>query len=103
MANLDISYCYRILKEGTSTIGANAIPTNLTDLTLHGVQMSAELLTELVDRLTYIKVLTLCGMMAVDDDTLDNVSKLTTYCFKMSTKGVLTLCSLYYVLQIIHF
>ena len=62
--------------------------------------MSAELLTELVDKLTYIKVLTLCGMMAVDDDTLDNVSKLS---FKMSTKGVLTLCLLYYVLQIIHF
>ena len=45
----------------------------LTELTLHGVQMSASLLTELVAKLVYIKVLTLCGMMAVDDDTLDKV------------------------------
>ena len=36
--------------------------------------MSAELLTELADQLKYIKVLTFCGMKAVDDDVLDRVS-----------------------------
>ena len=74
LSSLDIGYCYRILKEGTSSVGANAFPKNLTELTLHGVQMPEDLLTELLNKLAYIKVLTLCGMRAVDDDTLDKVS-----------------------------
>ena len=36
--------------------------------------MSTELLIDLVDKLAYIKELTLCGMKAVDDDTLEKVS-----------------------------
>lgn len=70
---LDIGYCYRILKTGTLSVGADAFPVKLTELTLHGVQMSASLLTELVAKLVYIKVLTLCGMAALDDDTLDKI------------------------------
>ena len=74
LTSLDIGYCYRILKEGTSSVGVSAFPANLIELTLHGVQMSADLLTGLVDKLAYIKKLTLCGMKAVDDDTLEKVS-----------------------------
>ena len=70
---LDIGYCYRILKAGTLSVGADAFPVKLTELTLHGVQMSTSLLTVLVAKLVYIKVLTLCGMVALDDDTLDEV------------------------------
>ena len=55
-------------------MGVSAFPPNLTELTLHGVQMSRDLLTGLVDELAYIKRLTLCGMKAVDDDTLEQVS-----------------------------
>ncbi|XP_068709892.1 uncharacterized protein [Montipora capricornis] len=73
LSALDIGYCYRILRKGTLSVGADAFPTNLTELTLHGVQMSASLLTELVAQLAHIRVLTLCGMMAVDDDTLDKI------------------------------
>lgn len=73
LSSLDIGYCYRILKDGTSLVGATAFPTNLTELTLHGVQMSAELLTKLASKLPYIKVLSLCGVMSVDDDTLDTI------------------------------
>lgn len=36
--------------------------------------MSRNLLIGLVDELAYIKRLTLCGMKAVDDDTLEQVS-----------------------------
>ena len=81
LSSLDIGYCYRILKEGTSavSVGANAFPANLTELTLHGVQMSAHLLTELVNKLDYIKVLMLCGVSAVDDETLDQVSAGSNY------------------------
>ena len=53
---------------------ANAFPSNLLELTLHGVQMSSELLIDLVEKLDYISELTLCGMKAVDDDSLEKVS-----------------------------
>lgn len=76
LSSLDIGYCYRILKEGTTLVGVSAFPANLIELTLHGVQMSADLLTGLVDKLAYIKKLTLCGLKAVDDDTLEKVSKI---------------------------
>lgn len=72
---LDIGYCYRILKDGsTSLVGVNAFPVNLVELTLHGVQMPTDLLIGVVDQLAYIKKMTLCGIKAVDDDTLEKVS-----------------------------
>ena len=36
--------------------------------------MSSELLIDLVEKLDYISELTLCGMKAVDDDSLEKVS-----------------------------
>lgn len=36
--------------------------------------MSSELLIDLVEKLDYIRELTLCGMKAVDDDSLEKVS-----------------------------
>ena len=80
MSTLDIGYCYRILNHGTLSVGVSAFPPNLTELTLHGVQMSTDLLIGLVDKLAYIKKLTLCGMKAVDDDTLEQVSFYTIKC-----------------------
>ena len=74
MSTLDIGYCYRILNRGALSVGVSVFPPNLTELTLHGVQMSIDLLIGLVDKLAYIKRLTLCGMKAVDDDTLEQVS-----------------------------
>ena len=79
MSSLDIGYCYRILNKGTSFVQAIAFPKHLTELTLHGVQMSEVLLTEVVKRLPYIKVLMLCGVRSVDDDTLNKVSAYTMY------------------------
>lgn len=73
LSTLDIGYCYRILNHGTLPVGVSAFPPNLTELTLHGVQMSRDLLIGLVDELAYIKRLTLCGMKAVDDDTLEQI------------------------------
>ena len=70
----DIGYCYRILNKGTSFVGASAFPKTLTELTLHGVQMSEDLLIEVLNQLPYVKVLTLCGLRSVDDDTLNQVS-----------------------------
>ena len=53
--------------------------------------MSTELLIDLVDKLAYIKELTLCGMKAVDDDTLEKVSvatlKITCWCFSKIMTG----------------
>ena len=47
--------------------------------------MSSELLIDLVEKLDYIRELTLCGMKAVDDDSLEKVSmellKKTCWCF----------------------
>lgn len=74
LTSLDIGYCYRILTDGRTLVTANAFPSNLLELTLHGVQMSSELLIDLVEKLDYIRELTLCGMKAVDDDSLEKVS-----------------------------
>lgn len=81
LSTLDIGYCYRILKHGTLSVGVSAFPTNLTEFTLHGVQMSTDLLIGLVDKLAYVQRLTLCGMKAVDDDTLEQVSVIFLYVF----------------------
>ena len=74
LLTLDIGYCYRILNHATLSVGVSGFPPNLTELTLHGVQMSSDLLVGLVDKLSYIKRLSLCGVKAVDDDTLEQVS-----------------------------
>lgn len=73
LTSLDIGYCYRILNDGRTLVTANAFPSNLLELTLHGVQMSSELLIDLVEKLDYIRELTLCGMKAVDDDSLEKI------------------------------
>lgn len=73
LSSLDIGYCYRILNKGTSFVGASAFPKTLTELTLHGVQMSEDLLIEVLNQLPYVKVLTLCGLRSVDDDTLNQI------------------------------
>lgn len=95
LTSLDIGYCYRILTDGRTLVTANAFPSNLLELTLHGVQMSSELLIDLVEKLDYIRELTLCGMKAVDDDSLEKVSmellkrKKPCWCFSTILRGTL--------------
>ena len=57
--------------------------------------MSSELLIDLVKKLDYIRELTLCGMKAVDDDSLEKVSmellkrKKPCWCFSTILRGTL--------------
>lgn len=52
----------------------NVFPATLTELTLHGVQLRDDQITDLVPRLPVIKVLKLCGIMSVDDSVVESVS-----------------------------
>ena len=73
LESLDIGYCYRILREGTSFVKAGAFPASVTELILHGVQMTEELLIDVVANLAHIRVLQLCGVQAINDDVLEKV------------------------------
>ena len=73
LSHLDLAYCYRIVREGEGFMSEEAFPSSLTELTLHGVQLSAEFLKKFITRVTRIKALRLCGIQAVDDDMLESV------------------------------
>lgn len=83
---LDLSFCSSLCNS-PSNEALWTLPTSLTDLSLSGVLLTDErILVECLQRLRNLKAVKLCGVMALNNDTLKEV---TTAAFLLKLKQTL--------------
>ncbi|KAH3706662.1 F-box/LRR-repeat protein 2-like [Dreissena polymorpha] len=73
LQKLDLSFCTQ-LRESPDNQSLWTLPTSLTELSLTGVQLTdEEIFVECLQRLRRLRAVTLCGVSALNDDTLTKI------------------------------